>query len=247
MGAMFVGQQYLQNVLQYSSLDAGLAIIPAAVFMVLIAPRSAKLVEAQGARMTLLVGYVFCFLGFLTMLLLWSDHSPYWQVGLGYAFIGLGVGLRRHACVSLADGVRARVACRHGVRNSRPPARPRRRHHAVDHGRAPDGRLCGCDRHCGRGLTRPEADHRQRAAGAREVVRERGADRRALPAALGADRHRRGESFVDGQKWAYTAGLVAVLLGAVLVWFMFPRHDAERALLAQYRSEDVAPEPAAVA
>ena len=41
MGAMFVGQQFLQNVLGYDTLDAGLAILPAAFFMVLIAPRSA--------------------------------------------------------------------------------------------------------------------------------------------------------------------------------------------------------------
>ena len=33
--------------------------------MVLVAPRSAKLVEARGARFTLLIGYVFCLLGFL--------------------------------------------------------------------------------------------------------------------------------------------------------------------------------------
>jgi hypothetical protein len=49
------------------------------------------------------------------------------------------------------------------------------------------------------------------------------------------------ESFVDGQKWAYTAGLIAVLVGAVVVWFMFPKHDDELALLAQYRAEDTAP------
>ena len=37
--------------------------------MVLAAPRSAKLDrDATGARFTLLVGYVFCLLGFLTML-----------------------------------------------------------------------------------------------------------------------------------------------------------------------------------
>ena len=68
MGAMFIGQQFLQNVLGYSTLEAGAAILPAAVVMVIVAPRSAKLVEANGARFTLLVGYVFCFLGFLTML-----------------------------------------------------------------------------------------------------------------------------------------------------------------------------------
>ena len=67
MGAMFIGQQFLQNVLAYSTLDAGAAIIPAAIAMVIVAPRSAKLVEARGARFTLLLGYVFVLLGFVTM------------------------------------------------------------------------------------------------------------------------------------------------------------------------------------
>ncbi len=92
MGSMFIGQQFLQNVLGYSTLDAGLAILPAAFFMILVAPRSAKLVESRGARFTLLAGYVFVFLGFATMLLLWKDGIPYWMVGLGYAFMGIGVG-----------------------------------------------------------------------------------------------------------------------------------------------------------
>src|SRR5262249_23071214 len=73
MGAMFIGQQYLQNVLEYSPLEAGASILPAVVGMVLVAPRSAKLVESHGARFTLLVGYVFCLLGFLTMLIFWKD------------------------------------------------------------------------------------------------------------------------------------------------------------------------------
>ena len=90
MGAMFIGQQFLQNVLGYSTLDSGLAILPAAALMVVVAPRSAKLVEARGARLlTLLIGYVFCVLGFLTMLLLWKQGISYWKVGLGYAFIGI--------------------------------------------------------------------------------------------------------------------------------------------------------------
>ena len=90
---MFVGQQFLQNVLAYSTLDSGLAILPAAVFMVLVAPRSAKLVQARGARFTLLLGYAFILLGFVTMLLMWQEGSPYWHVGLAYALVGIGVGL----------------------------------------------------------------------------------------------------------------------------------------------------------
>src|SRR5262249_25591892 len=60
MGAMFIGQQFLQNVLSYSPLEAGAAILPAVIGMVLVAPRSAKLVESHGARFTLLVGYASC-------------------------------------------------------------------------------------------------------------------------------------------------------------------------------------------
>ena len=60
--------------------------------MVLVAPRSAKLVEARGARFTLLCGYAFLLLAFGTMLLLWEEGSPYWKVGLAYVFIGIGVG-----------------------------------------------------------------------------------------------------------------------------------------------------------
>jgi DHA2 family multidrug resistance protein-like MFS transporter len=92
MGAMFIGQQFLQNVLDYSTFEAGAAILPAAACMVLVAPRSAKIVDARGARFTLLVGYAFCLLGFLTMLLLWNEGISYWKVALGYAFIGTGVG-----------------------------------------------------------------------------------------------------------------------------------------------------------
>src|SRR4029078_11730653 len=87
MGAMFIGQQFLQNVLEYDTLAAGAAILPGAIFMALVAPRSAKLVEAKGARFTLLFGYVFVLLGFLTMLILWGETSPYWHIGLAYAFV----------------------------------------------------------------------------------------------------------------------------------------------------------------
>src|SRR4029450_13416494 len=93
MVAMLAGQQFLQNVLGYSTFHAGLAILPATICMVLVAPRSAKLVDARGARFTLLTGYLFCLLGFLTMLLLWKEHISYWQVGLGYALVGIGGGV----------------------------------------------------------------------------------------------------------------------------------------------------------
>ena len=61
--------------------------------MVVVAPRSAKLIEARGSRFTLLCGYVFLFLAFLWMLLVWGEGSPYWHIAAAYIFIGAGVGL----------------------------------------------------------------------------------------------------------------------------------------------------------
>jgi DHA2 family multidrug resistance protein-like MFS transporter len=93
MGAAFINQQYMQNVLGYSTLAAGAAILPAVVFMVLVAPRSAKLVHDNGSRRTLLTGQLLLFLAFLLMLLLWKENTPYWEIALPLAFLGAGVGL----------------------------------------------------------------------------------------------------------------------------------------------------------
>jgi hypothetical protein len=47
MGAMFVGEQFLQNVLGYSTLRPGAAVVPAAVFMIAAAPLSAELIAGS--------------------------------------------------------------------------------------------------------------------------------------------------------------------------------------------------------
>ena len=39
--------------------------------------------------------------------------------------------------------------------------------------------------------------------------------------------------------WAYTAGIVASLVGAALVFFLFPSMEAEQRLLASYHAEDM--------
>jgi DHA2 family multidrug resistance protein-like MFS transporter len=52
-------------------------------------------------------------------------------------------------------------------------------------------------------------------------------------------------AFLQGDQWAYIAGIVAVLVGATLVFLMFPKRDEERVLLAKYHAEDAVttPEP----
>ena len=45
-------------------------------------------------------------------------------------------------------------------------------------------------------------------------------------------------SFLHGADWAYTAGIVAIVLGAALVFFRFPKRDDEQRLLAEYHAAD---------
>jgi EmrB/QacA subfamily drug resistance transporter len=92
MGSLFIGQQFLQDVLGMDSFQAGAAILPAPLLMVLLAPVAARLMVRRGGRLTLVLGFVCVIAGFATMLA-WHAGSSYLPVGLAYALIGAGVGL----------------------------------------------------------------------------------------------------------------------------------------------------------
>src|SRR3954469_20263633 len=237
MGAMFIGQQFLQNVLGYSTVDAGLAILPAAAFMVVVAPRSAKLVEVRGARFTLLAGYVFVLLGFLTMLLLWKESIPYWKVALGYSLVGIGVGL-------------AGTPASHSLTGSVPVKRVGMASGTADLQRDLGGAIMQSI--FGALLTGGYAA----AAGAAIAASGKNVNSsvqteltksfssatdtaQQYPAAVQDQIVAAAKtSFLQGDEWAYTAGIVAVLLGAVLVYFKFPKRDEDERLLAEYPSQD---------
>jgi MFS transporter, DHA2 family, multidrug resistance protein len=246
MGAMFVGQQFLQNVLGYSTLEAGLAIIPAALLMVLVAPRSAKLVDARGARFTLLVGYAFCLLGFLTMLALWREDISYWKVGLGYALIGIGVGF-------------AGTPASHALTGSVPVKRAGMASGTADLQRDLGGAImqsilgavltAGYASAVGAAIAgspnadkvtdRVQAELTKSFSSAVDTAGQFPQYQSQIVAAAKS-------SFLQGDEWAYVAGIVAILIGATLVFFTFPKKEKEAELLAQYHAEDVAgtPEPA---
>jgi DHA2 family multidrug resistance protein-like MFS transporter len=242
MGSMYIGQQFLQNVLGYSTVDAGLAILPAVFCMVIVAPRSAKLVETKGARFTLLAGYVFVLLGFLTMLLLWKENIAYWKVGLGYAFVGIGVGL-------------AGTPASHSLTGSVPVRRVGMASGTADLQRDLGGAIMQSI--FGALLTAGYAA----AAGAAVAASGKNVNDQVQTeltksfssAADTAARYPTSvqdqiiaaakTSFLQGDQWAYLAGIVAVLLGAAVVFLMFPRRDEERRLLAVYQAEDAVPVP----
>ena len=245
MGAAFISQQYLQNVLGYSTLDAGTAFLPAVVFMILVAPRSAKLVETRGARFTLLTGYVFLLLAFGWMLLLWNEGSHYWQIGLAYVFIGIGVGF-------------AGTPASHSLTGSVPVRRAGMASGTADLQRDLGGAIMQSI--FGALLTAGYA-----AAVTATITADNATDitstvqneltKSFSSAADTAQQYPQyanqiiagaKASFLSGADWAYTAGIIAVLAGGVIVFFLFPRKEREQQLLAEYHAQDTAAAGAAV-
>jgi MFS transporter, DHA2 family, multidrug resistance protein len=237
MGAMFIGQQFLQNVLGYSTLDAGLAILPAAVCMVLVAPSSAKLVELRGARFTLLLGYAFCLLGFLAMLLLWKEGIRYWKVGLGYALMGIGVGF-------------AGTPASHSLTGSVPVQRAGMASGTADLQRDLGGAIMqsifgalltagyaaaagAAIATSGKDVTASTQNQLTKSfAGAEAIAQQYPASvQNEIIAAAKA-------SFLHGDQWAYLAGIIAVLLGAAIVFLALPRPTEEKRMLAAFHAED---------
>ena len=233
MGAMFIGQQFLQNVLAYSTVDAGLSILPAALFMVLVAPRSAKLIEARGTRVSVLIGQGFVLLGFLTMLLLWKENIPYWKVGLGYALVGIGVGLAGPPTSNILT--RSVPVRRVGMASGTADLQR-------DLGGAIMQSIFGALLTAGYAATAAAELSGHKVTSSIENTLTKSFSSAAdaakqYPAHSSQIIAGAKTAFLQGDQWAYTAGIVAVLIGAALVFLRFPRHEEERRLLAQYEAE----------
>jgi MFS family permease len=243
MGSAFISQQYLQNVLGYTTFQAGAAILPAIVFMILVAPRSAKLVGSRGARATLLSGYVFLLIAFGWMLFFWNEGIDYWQVAVAYAFIGIGVGL-------------AGTPASYSLTGSVPVQRAGMASGTADLQRDLGGALmtsifgalltAGYASAVAAGIAgSPDAAQITATTQAQLEMSYSGAAAVAQQYPEYATQIMAGAkaSFLAGADAAYFAGIVAILLGAVLVFFVFPKKDDERTLLAGYHAADAANPP----
>ncbi|MEV7169774.1 MFS transporter [Streptomyces sp. NPDC093224] len=240
MGSAFISQQYLQNVLEYDPVEAGAAILPLVVMIVLVAPRSAKLVETRGARATLLIGYTFLFLAFAWMLVFWGENSGYWQIGIVYVLIGVGAGF-------------AGTPASHSLTGSVPVRRAGMASGTADLQRDLGGAIMQSV--MGVLLTAGYASAFSAAIAAspegKDVSEQVQGEltKSFASAAQVAEQHPQyadqiiaaaRESFLHGDDTAYTVGLIAIALGALLIFFMFPHRDAERELLRRYYTEDSA-------
>ncbi|WP_020143382.1 MFS transporter [Terracoccus sp. 273MFTsu3.1] len=241
MASAFVSQQYLQNVLGYSTFEAGAAFLPAVVLMVLVAPRSATLIERRGSRFTLLAGYVFLLVAFAWMLVFWSEGSSYWQIALAYAFIGIGVGF-------------AGTPASHSLTGAVPVQRAGMASGTADLQRDLGGAIMqsifGALLTAGYAAAvsasiaaAPNGDEITSSVQNELTKSFAGADAVAgqYPQYSAQIIAAARESFLSGADWAYTAGIIAILVGAVIVFVLFPKHAGELELLARYRSEDARP------
>jgi EmrB/QacA subfamily drug resistance transporter len=237
MAAMFIGQQFLQNVLGYSTLAAGSAIIPAAVAMVIVAPRSAKLVESRGARFTLLLGYLFVVLGLLVALLLWNENAHYLEVGVAYAFVGIGVGF-------------AGTPASRSLTGSVPVSRAGMASGTSDLQRDLGGAIMQSI--LGAVLTAGYAKSLSSAIAASPDASQVTPETQATltksysSAEVLAERYPQyadqiiaaaRNAFLDGDTKAYLAAILVVGAGAVVVFFFYPHREEEKRLMAEYAEQ----------
>ena len=236
MGIAFINQQYLQNVLGYSTLQAGAAILPAVVFMVIVAPRSAKLVVDRGSRATLLLGQAILGVAFIAMFFLWGEGTPYWIVAIPLCLMGIGVGL-------------AGTPSSNSLTGSVPVRRVGMASGTADLQRDLGGALmtsifgalltAGYAAAMGAAIASSGMDVTAATQSQLQLSYASAANLAAANPEYAAQITAAAkDSFLAGDQAAYLAGLAAVAIGMALTFVVFPKKDEELALRQEFHAED---------
>jgi hypothetical protein len=176
---------------------------------------------------------LFLLLAFGSMLL-WSDDSPYWQVAIAYACVGIGVGF-------------AGTSASHSLTGSVPVQRAGMASGTADLQRDLGGAImqsifgallaAGYASAASRSIaaspdsqqvtTEVQSQLTKSFSSAPDIAQQY--PQYSAQIVAGAK-----SSFLSGADWAYTAGIIAILVGAAVVFFLFPRRQRELQLLAAY-------------
>ncbi|WP_298122725.1 MFS transporter [uncultured Aurantimicrobium sp.] len=239
-GAMFVGQQFMQNVMNYSTLESGTAILPAAFGMILVAPQSAKLVVSKGLRFTLLLGYCFILPAFLLMFFTWREGVSYFFIGLAYLLMGIGVGFAlTPAARSLTSSVPVfKVGMASGTSDLQ-----------RDLGGSVLQAVLGTVLTLGYASAFAKQVTASPDASLVSAQTQSALTQSYSSAATLAARYpdyqsaiisAAQDSFIVGSAVAYASGALFILVGAVLVFFAFPKRHRADELFEEYHKEDAA-------
>jgi MFS family permease len=239
MGAMFIGQQFLQNVLGYNTLEAGAAILPCAIAMVIVAPFSSRMIERHGSRVTLLVGFAICMAGFLVMYFGWDIHTPLSIVAISYILIGAGVGF-------------AGTPASHALTDSVPVTKVGMASGTGDLQRDLGGSImqsllgailgagyaasiataiAGAPAATQQLITTDVSSTLKKSFGSAEDLAKQ------YPQYSDAIVQAAKDSFLAGADWAYLSGIIVMAIGVIITFSFFPKRNRERELYAEYAKQ----------
>jgi len=231
VGAVFIGQQFTQNVLGFDPLKAATMTLAMAAAMIASAPVAARLIGRLGTRLTLAAGLSAIALGFVTIALTWRPGASVVWVLVGYALLGCGVGT---AGTPSSRSLTASLPVRRVGMGSASADLTKDLGGAVFQAILGTLLTIAYAQYFVRAFATLPAAHAQKLgrtaaaeisasfAGARHVAaRLPGADADQLVAAA-------RDAFTDGKTLAIGFALAAALVGIGLVLWKYPRHKAER-------------------
>ena len=104
VGAIFIGQQFSQNVMGLSPFQAVLLVTGMAVALIPASMVAGRMVSARGSRLPFLLGLVIVGAGFVVMLIWWQPGVSLAWIEVAYLLIGVGIGLASTAAMSSLSG-----------------------------------------------------------------------------------------------------------------------------------------------
>lgn len=93
LGLFFFSSQYVQNILGYEPIEAGLAFLPIPIIIGIVSNRAPKLMMKYGFKPLLVVGTALVALGTFMLSFLSADSSYWTHLLPGFSIMGIGMGL----------------------------------------------------------------------------------------------------------------------------------------------------------
>ena len=231
IGAVFIGQQFTQNVLGFDPLKAATMTLAMAVAMIASAPVAARLIARLGTRLTMAAGLSAIVLGFAAIALTWRPGASVVWVLVGYALLGCGVGI---AGTPSSRSLTASLPVRRVGMGSASADLTKDLGGAVFQAILGTLLTIAYAQYFTRAFAKLPAAQAQKLgqsaaaeisssfAGARHIAETLpGADADQLVAAA-------RDAFTDGKTLAISFALLAALIGVALVLWKYPRHQAEQ-------------------
>lgn len=242
IGAMFIGQQFTQNVLGYTALAAAAVVLPAAVGTAIFGQVAGRLIPTFGSQFSFMLGLGAVAAAFTVMLVTWTDGvSIGWILG-AYALVGIGVGL-------------AATPASRSLMSSVPPVRAGMGSAFLDLTRDLGGAILQAimggilaAAYATRvaadlaGLTPAQAEQVSSQAAQQMTASFEGAAEvaKSFPAAAaGQIVASASTAFTDGKTAAIGVALLLTLMGLALVLFVYPRRDREEAYYARVQTDTI--------